>query len=67
MSKLLPDVLIAFAIGGLFGGGLAIAYADEDIVQKDVRECRAANGTPVLSKCGVTCPKHDGGNSVGTR
>jgi hypothetical protein len=39
------------------GGGLAIAYADEDIVQKDVRECRAANGTPMMSKCGVTCLK----------
>lgn len=63
MPKLVRDVLIAFAIGGLFGGGLAIAYADEDIVQKDVRECRAASGTPMMSKCGVTCLKHDGGDS----
>ena len=65
MPGLLRDVLVAFAIGGLFGGGLAIAYADEDIVQKDVRECRAASGTPVMSKCGVTCLKHDGGDTAG--
>ena len=55
MPKLLRDVVIAFAVGGVLGGGLAIAYADEDIVQKDIRECRAASGTPVMSKCGVTC------------
>ena len=67
MPKLVRDVLIAFAIGGLFGGGPAIAYADEDIVQKDVRECRAASGTPVMSKCGVTCLKPDGGDTAGTR
>ena len=36
MPKLLRDVLIAFAIAGVFGGGLGIAYADEDIAQKDV-------------------------------
>jgi hypothetical protein len=57
MPKFLRDVLIAFAIGGLFGGGLAIAYADEDVVQKDIRECHAAGGKVSLSKCGVTCVK----------
>ena len=67
MRNLLRDVLFAFAIGGIFGGGLAIAYAAEDVVQKDIRECRAASGTPVMSKCGVTCLKHEGGDNAGTR
>jgi hypothetical protein len=57
MPKFLRDVLIAFAIGGVFGGGLAIAYAAEDVVQKDIRECHAAGGKVTLSKCGVTCVK----------
>ena len=57
MRNLLRDVEIAFAIGGLFGGGLAIDYAAEDIAQKDIRECHAAGGKVSLSKCGVTCVK----------
>jgi hypothetical protein len=67
MPKLLRDVIVAFAIGGLLGGGLALAYADEDVVQKDIRECRAAGGRVLVSKCGVTCLNSDGRDAAGSR
>ena len=58
MPKLLRDILIAFAIGGLFGGGLALAYASDDPTQATIRKCRAHGD---VSKCRVMCIKRSGG------
>ena len=45
MRNLLRDVLVAFAIGGVLGGGLAVAYGSEDPTQTIIRKCRAAGDT----------------------
>ena len=63
MPKLLRDVLIAFAAGGLFGAGLAVAYAygGDDPTQTIIRKCRAAGDTVLVSKCRVMCLMRSGG------
>ena len=60
---LVRDVLLAFAIGGLFGGGLAVAaaYGSDDPTQETIRKCRAAGDTVLVSKCRVMCLKRSGG------
>ena len=61
MHKLLRDVLLAFAIGGVFGGGLAVAVArSDDPTQKTIRKCRAAGDTVLVSKCRVMCLMRSG-------
>jgi hypothetical protein len=55
MHKLRRDVLLAFAIGGVFGGGLAVAHGSDDPAQKTIRKCRAAGDTVLVSKCRVMC------------
>ena len=62
-NMLVRDVLLAFAIGGLFGGGLAVAvaYGSDDPTQKIIRKCRAAGDTVFVSKCRVMCIMRDGG------
>jgi hypothetical protein len=62
MPKLLRDVLLAFAIGGLIGAGVAVAYgSDEGPTQKIIRKCRAAGDTVLVSKCRVMYLMHNGG------
>ncbi len=58
--NLLRDVVIAFAIGGVFGAGVAIAYGSENPTQKIVRKCRAAGDTVLVSKCRVMCLMRSG-------
>jgi hypothetical protein len=62
VPKLLRDVLIAFAIGGLFGAGVAVAYGSDEVPpQKIVRKCRAAGDTVLVSKRRVIYLMHNGG------
>ena len=58
--KLLRDVLLAFAIGGLLGAGVAIAYGGDDPTQTIIRKCRAAGDTVLVSKCRVMCLMRSG-------
>ena len=62
MNKLLRDVLIAFAVGGLLGAGVAVAvaYGTEDPTQTIIRKCRAAGDTVLVSKCRVMCLMRSG-------
>ena len=39
MHNLLRDVVITFAIGGVFGAGVAIAYGSDDPTQTIIRKC----------------------------
>ena len=64
MRNLLRDVVIAFAIGGLLGAGVAIAAVargSDDPTQEIIRKCRAAGDTVLVSKCRVMCLKRSGG------
>ena len=60
-NNLLRDVLVAFAIGGLLGAGVAVAYGSDDPTQETIRKCRAAGDTVLVSKCRVMCLKRSGG------
>jgi hypothetical protein len=63
MRNLLRDALLAFAIGGLFGGGVAVAvaYGSDDPTQNIIRKCHAAGDTVLVSKCRVMCLMRSGG------
>jgi hypothetical protein len=68
MRNLLRDAVIAFAIGGVFGAGVAvaaIAYGSDDPTQKIIRKCRAAGDTVLVSKCRVMCLTAARGAGVG--
>ncbi len=61
IPKFWRDVVIASAIGGVLGGGVAVAYGSDDPTQKIIRKCRAAGDTVLVSKCRVMCIMRSGG------